>query len=92
MSIKLEDLTKTQSKILPPYKVIVHNDDINTFDHVIEVLMKVFGYEYEDSKRMTFEVHNKGLSIVKGGVAKEHAEFYVEQLISYSLTATYEED
>jgi ATP-dependent Clp protease adaptor protein ClpS len=61
--------------------VILHNDDINTFEFVISVLQKVFRYEEQKAIVLTLEAHVKGRSIVWSG-SKEVAELKVEQMHS----------
>lgn len=76
---KLKDKTKTD--LLPPYAVILHNDDFNTFDFVIEVIIKVFHYSVEKAVALTLEAHQSGRSIVWSG-SKEVAELKAEQIHS----------
>lgn len=73
--------TQTQSKLLPPFAVILHNDDFNTFDFVIAVLQKVFHYPLEKCVAMMLEAHHTGRSIVWSG-SKELAELKAEQIRS----------
>jgi ATP-dependent Clp protease adaptor protein ClpS len=86
-----QDDKPTPSKPLPMWKVIVHNDDINTFEHVIKTFMEIVHLEAEDAVKRTMEVHHEGLSIVTVS-HKEKAEFIQEQLTSKSLTVTIEPD
>ncbi|HQR06395.1 MAG TPA: ATP-dependent Clp protease adaptor ClpS [Gemmatales bacterium] len=72
---------KIDSKLLPPYVVILHNDDFNTFDFVIEVIMKVFHYPVEKAVAHTLEAHQTGRSVVWSG-SKEVAELKAEQIHS----------
>mgnify|MGYP000982952974 FL=1 len=62
---------KTQSKVQEilskPYKLIVHNDDYNSFDHVISCLMKVCDHEYEQATQCAHIIHNSGKCDVKYG-------------------------
>lgn len=61
----------------PPYAVILHNDPISTFEFVIAVLQKVFGYALEKAFLLTVEAHETGRSIVWTGsleIAELHAE------------------
>jgi len=74
-----ENETKTRRQ--PPYAVILHNDDINTMDFVIEVLRKVFGYPVEKCFELTLEAHEKGRSVVWLG-ALEIAELKADQIRS----------
>jgi ATP-dependent Clp protease adaptor protein ClpS len=68
------------------WRVIVLNDDHNTFDHVARTLARVIprvtldqGYKIAD------KIHNSGQAIVWSG-PKEVAELYWEQLSSAGLT------
>ena len=63
----------------PPYAVILHNDPINGFDHVIVTLQKVFGFGKTKAIRLTLEAHATGRSCVWSGT-KELAELKAEQV------------
>lgn len=73
----------------PLYKVLLHNDDRNTMDHVVHALMRVFKFERPLCERIMLEAHRDGvaLCIVE---PLEQAEFHRDQLQSFSLTATIE--
>ena len=47
--------------------LIVYNDDINTFDHVINTLIKVCKHTAEQAEQCTLLVHYKGKCAVKKG-------------------------
>ena len=74
---------KTKPRVLPPYNVILENDDFHSFDFVISVLRKVFGISEERALEFAIEAHKKGRSIVWTG-AKEVAELKVEQIHSFA--------
>jgi ATP-dependent Clp protease adaptor protein ClpS len=65
----------------PPYAVILHNDDVNGFDFVIETLQKVFGYELQKALVLTLEAHDTGRSCVWSG-HRELAELKADQVKS----------
>ncbi len=46
-------------------KLIVYNDDFNTFDWVIQCFMEVCSHTYEQSEQLSLLVHFKGKAIVK---------------------------
>jgi ATP-dependent Clp protease adaptor protein ClpS len=48
-------------------KLIVWNDDVNTFEWVIETLMEVCGHEYEQASQCAMLIHTKGKYAVKNG-------------------------
>lgn len=50
---------------------MLSNDDIHTFDYVIESLMKVCGHSREQAEQCTYLVHLKGKYDVKRGSLKE---------------------
>lgn len=70
---------KSKPKRQPPYAVILHNDDVHTFQYVIELLMKIFAYSLEKAFALTNEVHTKGKSIVWSGTL-ELAELKRDQV------------
>jgi ATP-dependent Clp protease adaptor protein ClpS len=68
------------------WRVIVLNDDHNTFDHVARSLARVIpGVTLEQGYRLADRIHNSGQAIVWTG-QKEVAELYWEQLSSAGLT------
>jgi ATP-dependent Clp protease adaptor protein ClpS len=70
---------KTKVKQQPPYAVVVYNDDVHTFDYVINCFMKVFGYDARKCLKLATEIHEQGRAIVWSG-ALEVAELKKEQI------------
>jgi len=81
--------TVTQTRLAPPWKVIVHNDPITLMSYVVMVFQKLFGHPYAKAYRHMMEVHTSGRSIVWTG-PREQAEVYVQKLHSHQLLATLE--
>ncbi len=81
-STKPKELDDVGVKLLPPYNVILNNDDYHSVDFVIQVLQKALGYNQEKSYQLTMEAHNSGRSVIWTG-QKEVAEFKVEQIQTY---------
>lgn len=71
------------------WKVLLHNDDVNTFEHVIRTLRSLLHLPLELAWGTADEVHRDGLAIVARS-HREHAELIQEQLQSCGLTATIE--
>jgi ATP-dependent Clp protease adaptor protein ClpS len=68
------------------WRVVVLNDDFNTFDHVAETLATVIpGVTLAEGYRYADRIHNSGCAIVWSG-AREDAEMYWEQLDGAGLT------
>jgi ATP-dependent Clp protease adaptor protein ClpS len=79
--VAVQDETETRTRRQPPYAVILHNDDLNTMDWVIIVLMKVFGYAIEKCFQLMLEAHETGRSVVWIGPL-EVAELKADQIHS----------
>jgi ATP-dependent Clp protease adaptor protein ClpS len=70
----------------PNYKIIVMNDDFNTFEHVAKCLVTyVPKMTPENAWDLTHQIHFEGLAIVWVG-PQEQAELYHEQLQRAGLT------
>jgi ATP-dependent Clp protease adaptor protein ClpS len=74
-----EERTKTRRQ--PPYAVVLHNDDLNGFGFVVDVLCKVFRYARPRSYLLTLTAHLKGRSVVWTGPL-EVAELKADQVRS----------
>jgi ATP-dependent Clp protease adaptor protein ClpS len=86
--IKFDEETLT--RLLPPYRVMLHNDDHNSMDHVVRSLLRcVPSLTTERAAEIMFEAHMHGQATVIV-CPKEAAEHYREKLESCSLTATIE--
>jgi ATP-dependent Clp protease adaptor protein ClpS len=78
-------------KKLPPWRVLLHNDDKNDMEKVIKVVQQLTPLSEQEARERTMEAHNSGVSLVLV-THQERAELYVEQFASYSLTASCEAD
>lgn len=68
------------------WRVIVRNDNHNTFDHVAETLARVIpGVSVAGGHEMADRIHSSGQAIVWSG-PREPAEHYWEQLKAAGLT------
>lgn len=52
-------------------KVILFNDNVHSFDEVIEQLIKAINCTYEHAESLAFEVHTKGKACVYEGDLNE---------------------
>ncbi len=50
-----------------PKNLIVFNDDFNTFEHVIETLIKVCKHDPNQAEQCTYIIHYKGQCVVRNG-------------------------
>jgi ATP-dependent Clp protease adapter protein ClpS len=80
---------KTPTETLPPWNVLLHNDEVNEMGFVVESLCRFARLSLPAATRCTMEAHKKGLSLVLS-THREHAELVAEQLTSLRLTVTIE--
>lgn len=74
------------------YRVVLINDDHNTFEHVAECLQRIIpGMSHSVARKLTVAAHENGSAVVWTG-PKEIAEMYYESLKDEGLTATLEPD
>ncbi|MFT6797194.1 MAG: ATP-dependent Clp protease adaptor protein ClpS [Maribacter sp.] len=67
-------------------EIVVFNDDVNTFDHVIETLISVCDHTPEQAEQCSLIVHYKGKCTVKTGEYKD-LEPRCSGLLSAGLSA-----
>ena len=70
------------------YNLIVWNDDINSFDWVIETLMEICGHSQEQAEQCAMIIHSKGKYAVKTGsydVLKPQCDAINERLINATI-------
>ena len=88
-------ITKKQTKsqvetiLSKPYRLILHNDDFNSFETVIECLIKVCKHEPEQAEQSAHIVHNNGKCDVKYGDLETISEMK-NKLKSAGLSVTME--
>lgn len=66
--------------------LIIHNDDFNTFEFVIETLIDVCGHDQIQAEQCTYLIHYTGKCGVKTGTKIELRPMYTE-LVNRGLTA-----
>jgi ATP-dependent Clp protease adaptor protein ClpS len=77
-----KERTQHHVRRLPPYHVILENDDHHSMEFVIAVLRKVFGYTEAKAYTLMLTAHTTGRAVVWTG-AKEVAELKVEQIRTF---------
>jgi ATP-dependent Clp protease adaptor protein ClpS len=64
---RYEEIEEVLDKTEDPFHLIVWNDNVNTFDWVIETLMEVCDHSYEQAEQCAYIIHFKGKYAVKHG-------------------------
>ena len=87
--------TEETTRLAPRWKVILLNDDVTTFQFVIELLQSLFHKARQEAEQLTREIHESGAALITV-TSRERGELYVEQVRSlarprgFPLTATLE--
>src|SRR5437660_949626 len=80
---------KKPPQMLPPWKVLLHNDDKNDVADVVETIVELTPLNEQDAKQRTEEAHKTGVALLLV-THKERAELYKDQFESKGLTVTIE--
>lgn len=88
--VEMEALIRLRAKLLPPYRVVLLDDDYNEMNYVIFVLLHAINnLSQPEAERIMLTAHLTG-SAVAAVCPKETAELYQERLGNYGLMATIE--
>ena len=53
------------------HQIVLHNDDVNTFDHVIRCLIRICDQTVEQAEQCAYLVHYHGKCVVKTGAYED---------------------
>ena len=67
MQEKHKEQVEVLEDVLKQNEIVLYNDDVNTFDHVIETLIYACDHLPEQAEQCTYLVHYKGKCAVKTG-------------------------
>jgi ATP-dependent Clp protease adaptor protein ClpS len=91
MSTETQEQTFTLEELLAGFKelhrLILWNDDHNTFDHVINCMIKYLDYNEAQAERIAWKVHNEGKCAILEGSFTE-VEVYRKILQQEGLTVS----
>ncbi|MEJ6589157.1 MAG: ATP-dependent Clp protease adaptor ClpS [Crocinitomicaceae bacterium] len=85
----IKEKKKVQERIVIRYSLVLYNDDVNSFDHVINCLVRICNHELIQAEQCAWLVHNKGRCTVKSGPMKDLRQM-CESLLKNGLTAQIE--
>ena len=83
---KIQEEVETLEKETNQYEIVLFNDDVNTFDFVIDSLIEVCDHTLEQAEQCTILVHYKGKCTVKTGELKD-LKSRCSKLLSLGLSA-----
>jgi ATP-dependent Clp protease adaptor protein ClpS len=73
---------ETRTRLLPPYHVVLLNDDHHSMEFVVDMLIKVLGCPEEQAVQFMMEAHQTGRAVIWTG-PKEVAELKAEQVATF---------
>ena len=62
---EIEIIEETKTKLEPPYRVVIHNDDISPMDFVVHVLRTIFFLSQTEAVIVMLTAHYKGAAHVQ---------------------------
>ncbi|MFQ3297139.1 MAG: ATP-dependent Clp protease adaptor protein ClpS [Polaribacter sp.] len=83
---KIQEEVDVLEKEVFQHEIVLHNDDVNTFDHVINSLIDVCEHTLEQAEQCATLVHYKGKCTVKSGEFK-YLEPRCSKLLQLGLSA-----
>lgn len=94
-AIEEEEALDEEPALEPPYRVLIHNDDVTPFDFVIMILVRIFEITPVFAEHITYLAHTKGVALVtvlpkteaERRVGKAH---FAARLEGFPLTFTIE--
>ncbi len=86
--------TKTRTappvvQTLPPWKVLLHNDDVNDREYVVDTILMLAPLSRTAAQQRMLEADKSGVALLLT-THKERAELYKDQFTSKNLTVTIE--
>jgi ATP-dependent Clp protease adaptor protein ClpS len=61
----LEEVLVDEQDTSDPARLVVYNDDYNTFDHVIKCFIKILKHSQEQAEQLSYIIHYNGKATVK---------------------------
>ena len=74
---------------LPPWRVLLHNDDQNVMGYVVNTIRELTSLTYVEAVQRMAEAHQEGVALLLV-THQEHAELLAEQFASKSLFVSIE--
>ncbi len=83
---KTQDEVATLEEVVKEHEIVLFNDEVNTFDHVIDSLIEICEHTWEQAEQCALLVHYKGKCTVKTGEYKD-LEKRCSRLLTLGLSA-----
>lgn len=86
---KTQDQVDVLEELVSEYNIVLYNDEVNTFDHVINCLVRICDHEPIQAEQCAWIVHLNGRCTVKSGIYDELEPLCLE-LLNKGLSAKVE--
>lgn len=83
---KEKEVLLLEEEVIKQNEIVLFNDDVNTFDHVVDMLMYACDHSLEQAEQCSILVHYKGKCTVKTG-AYEDLKPRCSKLLQAGLSA-----
>ncbi len=90
LDLEVEFQQELDMLVQAPKTLVIHNDDFNSFDFVIETLIEVCGHDPLQAEQCTFIIHYRGKCAVKTDMFSKLQPVWAK-VINLGLTATIED-
>ena len=68
---KEKEVLLLEEEVIKQNEIVLFNDDVNTFDHVVDMLMYACDHSLEQAEQCSILVHYKGKCTVKTGTYED---------------------
>ena len=82
VAAKPAERKRSKPRKLPPYHVVLLDDDHHSFEYVIVMMAKLFGHNFTRGYQIAHQVDKSGRAIVLT-TTKEHAELKRDQILGF---------
>jgi len=79
---RTESQTGSETRRMPPYNVVILNDEEHSYPYVIEMLVKLFRHSLAKAEELTVRIDTTGRAVVYT-THKELAELKRDQVLAY---------
>jgi ATP-dependent Clp protease adaptor protein ClpS len=90
LDLEVEFQQELEELVQSPKALVIHNDDYNSFDFVIETLIEYCGHEPLQAEQCTFIIHYSGKCAVKTDAFSKLQPVWA-RILNLGLTATIED-
>ena len=81
--------TLTKSTVTETYRIVLYNDEVNSFDWVTQSLIEICDHSATQAEQCAWIVHMKGKYVIKSGDKRDMVDRCIE-LLNRGLTAEVE--